>query len=124
MKCLSVRQPWAWLIIHGGKDVENRAWRTHYTGPLLIHAAKTPGRPASAEIYRITTLCGIDPVSGNVNLLYGAIIGRVHLAGCINGSDSPWSIPGDWHWLLADPEPLGPIPYQGRQGLFDVEVAV
>jgi ASCH domain len=35
---LTVRQPWAWAIIHGGKDVENRSWRTKYRGPLLIHA--------------------------------------------------------------------------------------
>ena len=39
MKCLSILQPWAWAIIHGGKDVENRTWRTAYRGPLLIHAS-------------------------------------------------------------------------------------
>ena len=40
MKTLSVRQPWAWLIVYGGKDIENRSWRTPYRGPLLIHAGK------------------------------------------------------------------------------------
>ena len=39
-KCLSVRQPWAWLIVHGHKPLENRSWATSYRGPLLIHAAK------------------------------------------------------------------------------------
>jgi hypothetical protein len=29
---LSVRQPWAWLIVNGYKDVENRSWTTHYRG--------------------------------------------------------------------------------------------
>ena len=39
MKILVVRQPWAWLIVHGYKDVENRSWRTHYRGALLIQSA-------------------------------------------------------------------------------------
>ncbi len=38
MKALSVRQPFAWAIVHGGKDVENRSWATSYRGPVLIHA--------------------------------------------------------------------------------------
>ena len=40
MKALSIRQPWAWLIIHGGKDIENRCWPTKFRGRMLIHAAK------------------------------------------------------------------------------------
>ena len=39
MKALSVRQPWAHLIVTGIKRVENRFWETPYRGPLLIHAA-------------------------------------------------------------------------------------
>ena len=38
MKCLTVQQPWAWAIIHGGKDVENRTQLWSYRGPLAIHA--------------------------------------------------------------------------------------
>lgn len=41
MKCLSVRQPWAHLILNGPKDVENRIWAPAYRGPLLIHAGLT-----------------------------------------------------------------------------------
>jgi hypothetical protein len=39
MKALSVRQPWAWAIIHAGKDIENWTWRTHYRGEVAIHAS-------------------------------------------------------------------------------------
>lgn len=35
---LSVRQPWAWLIIHGYKPIENRQWSTTHRGLILIHA--------------------------------------------------------------------------------------
>jgi hypothetical protein len=38
MKALSIRQPWAWLIVHGVKDVENRTWRTNFRGRFLVHA--------------------------------------------------------------------------------------
>lgn len=39
-KALSLRQPWAWAVVHGYKDVENRSWSTKHRGPLLIHASK------------------------------------------------------------------------------------
>ncbi|RNL66261.1 hypothetical protein EFK50_01140 [Nocardioides marmoriginsengisoli] len=38
MKALTVQQPWAWAIIHGGKDVENRTQAWTYRGLLAIHA--------------------------------------------------------------------------------------
>src|SRR5258708_19573199 len=38
MLCLSVSQPWAWLIVNAGKDIENRGWMTHYRGLIAIHA--------------------------------------------------------------------------------------
>lgn len=41
MKALSIKQPWAYLIAAGLKDVENRTWRTKHRGPFLIHAGKS-----------------------------------------------------------------------------------
>lgn len=47
MKALSIRQPWAWAILHGGKRLENRDWAgCAYRGPILIHAAKSVGTRA------------------------------------------------------------------------------
>ena len=57
MKALSIRQPWAWAIIHAGKDVENRPWGTRYRGPLLIHASKTLDQEGRAWI---ETVLGIE----------------------------------------------------------------
>ena len=37
---LSIRQPWAWLIVNGYKDVENRSWRTSRRGEVLVHTGK------------------------------------------------------------------------------------
>jgi hypothetical protein len=43
MRAITVRQPWAWAIVHGGKDVENRTRNIAgaYRGPVAIHAGKT-----------------------------------------------------------------------------------
>ena len=38
MRAITIRQPWAELILRGEKDVENRSWRTNHRGLLLIHA--------------------------------------------------------------------------------------
>ena len=38
-KALSVRQPWAWLIVNGWKPIENRSRRTNVRGRILIHAS-------------------------------------------------------------------------------------
>ncbi len=40
MIALSIRQPWAWHILHSGKDIENRDWPTRFRGRVLIHASK------------------------------------------------------------------------------------
>lgn len=39
MKCLSVRNPYSYLICSGLKDVENRSWKTNYRGVILIHSS-------------------------------------------------------------------------------------
>src|SRR2546421_11293269 len=41
LPALSLRQPWAWLVVNGYKDIENRSWRTNHRGPLLIHAGSS-----------------------------------------------------------------------------------
>jgi len=42
MKVLSIRNPWAYLIAYGVKNIENRSWNTKYRGPLLIHSSGPP----------------------------------------------------------------------------------
>ena len=37
---LSLKQPWAALLVHGHKSVEVRAWPTARRGRVLIHAAR------------------------------------------------------------------------------------
>ena len=48
-RCLSIRRPWARLIVHGYKSLENRSWGTEYRGRIAIHA--TPGRRGDYDNY-------------------------------------------------------------------------
>ena len=126
MKAVSVRQPWAWLIIHAGKDIENRTWATRHRGPLLIHASLTPD-PRLDDIRQILTDEFDIHIPPTTELDFGGIVGRVNLVDCfkvspiVSPNDSPW-LEGPWAWKLADPEPLPFSACKGRLKIFDVEV--
>jgi hypothetical protein len=113
IKTLTVHNPWAWAIIFGGKDTENRSWPTPYRGRLIIHAGQKTDRPA------ITWLNdhGIDvPVRA---LDRGVIIGMVDLVDCVQDSTSMWADHGAWHWVLKNPEPADFIvPTRGQLGVY------
>ncbi|MBN7792410.1 hypothetical protein [Microbacterium esteraromaticum] len=53
MRILTIRQPWAWVIIHGGKDVENRVRNIagDYRGPVAIHVAQADAETAPDELW-------------------------------------------------------------------------
>jgi hypothetical protein len=40
LRAITVKQPWAWAIAHGGKNIENRSRNLTYRGRLAIHAGK------------------------------------------------------------------------------------
>ena len=80
IRALTVRQPWAGLLAIGRKDIENRTWRTHYRGPLLIHAG------VSIDFDAVARIRSNDP------RLYitGGFIGLVEIVDCVTESRSPW----------------------------------
>jgi len=124
MKVLSVRQPWAWLIMQAGKDIENRSWATNYRGPLAIHAARRyDDMPSVHTALRRMCRAGVT-VPEPDELTYGAIIGVVDLVDCVQGIKSPWAFKGHWHWVLENPRPVEPIPLRGQLGLFDLPTKV
>jgi hypothetical protein len=118
---LSVRQPWAELIISGRKSIEVRAWTTNYRGPLWLHA----GRHIDATL---------DAKFGVVDPPRGAFIGCVELVSAISFDATRWEAwrdrhlnsgpyqPGLYAWTLLNPRRLRePGPAVGRLGLFPVE---
>ena len=144
---LSVRQPWAWLIMQGFKPIENRTWRTNYRGKLYIHAGKLFDLVApfclsdSKEMQGLgTMLCkhfgilfGDSPESSSITKSkneFGAIIGLVNLTATFNPKLSlppdlqKWAEPDCWHWKVENPVSLAPIPMRGQLGLFKAEIEV
>lgn len=119
MKAISIKQPWAWAIFHG-KDVENRTWATRFTGPLLIHAAKTFDRLGYDWIVKNRERLGIDEIPHPDNFIFGAIIGQVRMTDCVVHSSSPWFF-GPCGFVFTDPVLFkNPIPYRGMLKFFNV----
>jgi hypothetical protein len=116
MKVIVIRQPWAWLIVHGFKDIENRSWRTRYRGTLLIQAsASLPPRREFEEIRRFVRKRRVKLPE---DLARGGIVGMVQLEDCVTTSRSKW-FEGPVGWVLSKPKRLRFIPLKGRLGLFD-----
>ncbi len=66
MKALSLKQPWAELIVSGMKTIEVRKWNTNFRGEFLIHASKNTDNKKEQEF-------------GFNNLPAGCIIGKAKL---------------------------------------------
>ena len=119
IKVLCVKQPWAWAIIEGGKDVENRVWKTNYRGRLYIAARKTIDNGSFGYISEL-----IGDIPRPKSLVTGAIIGHVTLLDCIRDSISDWAQPNQWNWVLSSPKSITPIPIKGQLGIFNYTINV
>lgn len=118
MKAISVRQPWAWLIIHGGKDIENRDWPTKVRGRVLIHAAKGMTEDEYHDAWVMARgVESIPPVAGMLHR--GGIIGSVEIVDCVERSTSPWFF-GRFGFVLRNQIPCEFRPMRGMLGFFDV----
>ncbi|MEJ6393157.1 hypothetical protein V8J82_07825 [Gymnodinialimonas sp. 2305UL16-5] len=118
---LSVRQPSAWAIIHGGKDVENRSLGSMRVGRMTpgriaIHAATGMKRDEYDYLVWRWARDGIQVPRPDA-LPRGAIIGSVEVVEIVTISDSPW-FGGEAGLALRDPVPCDPIPATGALGYF------
>ena len=88
MKALSIRQPWAWLIVHGYKDVENRTWSTKFRGRVQVHAGKFPDPGWFPQLAREVEARGIA-LPDQPSL--GGLVGEGHCAVVVGDDDSELS---------------------------------
>jgi len=134
MRILTVRQPWAWAIVHAGKDVENRSSNIagDYRGPVAIHAGVKNNQGDVAVIFETAPDAKSLVEKLTDKLVYGSIIGIIDLIdvhkcfgrerGCISATGeqvcSPWALDSEkYHLVLANPRPIEPIKYKGFLGL-------
>lgn len=131
MRALSIRQPWAWLIIAGYKPVENRSQATSIRGDFLIHVGRAIDAEAHAALMR-----GRHPVTGEpskLRLVYppargdsfrlGGFVGIAELTGCVSEHPSEF-FTGPYGWLVEKARPIRFQPYPGQLGWFTPEIKV
>ncbi len=115
--CLSIRQPWAWLIVQGIKPVENRGWSTAVRGWVGLHAGRTfdeAGYEFVRSEFPEITMPAVEEFQR------GGIIGRARLIDCVQVHPSPWFI-GPIGFVFEEPEPLPFQPCRGMLGFFRPE---
>lgn len=121
MKAITVRQPWAWAIIHAGKDIENRSWKTNLRGRIAIHAGAGMTR-AEYEEGRKSILRRKPKIKipAYEDMARSAIIGTVELVDCVEETRSTW-FTGDKGFVLARPKKLPePIKCKGALKFWNV----
>ena len=77
MKVLTIKQPWATLIMQGNKRYEFRSWQKKYRGELLIHAGKGIDKEAMKRLAKYIPK----------DMPTGKILGKVKLVDCIRCDD-------------------------------------
>ncbi|MEK6973963.1 MAG: ASCH domain-containing protein [Nanoarchaeota archaeon] len=120
MKALSLKQPWAELILQGKKTIEIRKWRTNFRGKFYIHASKNYDKEKISE-YNLN------------NIVMGAIVGEAELVDVKEYSNEEEFLKdsnkhlatkfkyGKYGFILKNVKRIKPSPYKGQLNFFDVK---
>ncbi|MEO8494175.1 MAG: ASCH domain-containing protein [Planctomycetota bacterium] len=118
---LSVRQPWAWLIVNGHKDIENRVWPTKVRGRILIHTA---AKPVTQDAYEdFVEMCrdqGIKNYPDRNGFDLGGIVGSAEIVDCVDDLRSYW-FEGPFGFVLTGARKTRFKPLKGMLGFFRVD---
>ena len=104
MNVLSIRAPWAELIVSGRKKIELRTWNTKHRGAILIHrSGKDSGIIGIADLADIIQFESLD-----------------HFASLRNEHHAPdkFYVKGIYGWMLDNATQIGHVPCKGRLGLW------
>ena len=121
MKALSLKQPFAELILQGRKRIELRKWNTRFRGEFLIHASKNPDKKAMEEF-------------GFKRLPFGCVVGKATLVNVKKYNDekehrkdknlhlasSYW---GSYGFILEDVKKVKEIPCKGKLGFWEFDMS-
>ena len=120
MLALTIRQPWAHLIIHGApalngstparKDIENRSWPTSVRGRFAILAGLS-----QADLREGLGFLMRSGIAERLpaRMSFGCIIGTVDLVDCVQRWNSPW-FTGPFGLILRNPQPITPVSAWGH----------
>lgn len=125
MKVLSIKEPWASLIMNGTKKIETRSWKTKYRGEIYIHASLSKAKITKSEVYELIK---------DMNFKCGYIICKCNLVDCIYMTDEyvndmktnhfeeyicgHYEV-GRYAWIVEDVRVIEPIEAKGKLGLWN-----
>ena len=150
MKAISIKQPWASLIVEGIKDIENRTWECpkKYIGQrVLVHACAGSGNKFKINLTDEQTIAAFGSIAKNATegaFHFGAIIGSVEIVDCVVNHPSIWAektklervwanktesfipcVPIIYNWVLANPIKFStPIPIKGNHFFWESECEI
>ncbi|MBO5375884.1 MAG: ASCH domain-containing protein [Bacilli bacterium] len=129
MKVISIKEPFATLIMNGDKKIETRSWKTNYRGELFIHASgKNLAKEFLNNDYVVNLIDGLE-------MNYGNIICRGNLVDCIymdetflnaiKEEEKEYNLGlyeiGRYAWIFEDVEPICPIPAKGQLNIWNYD---
>lgn len=123
IKALSVKQPWASLIVYGFKKIETRTWKTERRGPLLIVSSKKPD-----ELGFHYVRASYPDLLTNIKISYGQAIGLVDLIDIEKlrpEEQDKYLCPYDprlYGWRFENPIVINPFPVKGKLQIYDVNI--
>ena len=114
MKALSIKQPWASLIAHGIKDIENRTWATKFRGTIYIHVSGKKQFNVQLTDEQTKLAIPVLKTAFDGTMPFGAIIGTVDIVDCVINHRSIWAEATEtsaghvidhivYNWVLANP---------------------
>lgn len=110
MKALSIREPWASLIIEGKKTIELRTWKTNYRGKILVHrSGENGGIIGTVEI--------VDIVNIESPEQFRSLHDRHHAPDTFYKERL-------FGWILKNAKPVESVPCKGRLGLWEPSAKV
>jgi hypothetical protein len=122
-RAIAIRQPFAWAVIHAGKDVENRSapgqFKSAVGQRILVHASKAMTADEYERGAKFMASIGVQCPAPD-ELQFGGIVGSVLVVDIVSRHRSPW-FHGPFALVLADPKPVRFRPARGQVGLFSVE---
>jgi len=104
MKAISIKEPYASMLLDGSKTIETRTWQTKHRGKLLLCASKHPESKISGHAFAVAFLADIQLMRK-----------RDEFRACCD------IYPGAYSWFLVNVEPIEPFPVKGKQSLFEVD---
>jgi hypothetical protein len=119
LKAITLRPLWAWFVVNGYKDIENRSWPTRIRGRIWIHASSSKVTKADYEYF--LNICDerrIKKFPQREDVKIGGIVGSVEIEDCVTESPSYW-FRGKYGFVLKNARETKFKPMKGKLGFFE-----